>query len=118
MLTATALRQHCSLAEAQHRLANLRSAAAERVLSTIFRSRGIDPNGVVLVGRQQGEIRALWDDPNVRAEMERFRERAPLAWTLMMHSGEWCPASLLATLVNALGPFRGHASSGETAHRR
>ena len=71
MLTATALRQNCSLSEVQDRLANVRSAAADRVLRTIFRSRGLDPNGVLLVGRQQGEIRALWDDPAVLVDAAR-----------------------------------------------
>jgi hypothetical protein len=100
MLTATALRHRCTLPDAQQRLDNVRSAAADKVLRTIFRSRGIDPNGVVLVGRQQREIRGLWDDPDVRAEMARCEE---VLWRdpddAFRH---WVRGRYVATLAHAL----------------
>jgi len=100
MLTATALRHRCTLPEAQQRLANVRSAAADQVLRTIFRSRGIDPNGVVLVGRQQTEIRGLWDDPDVRAEIARCEA---VLWRDPDNAfQDWVRSRYVATLANAL----------------
>jgi hypothetical protein len=45
MLAATALRQQCSLEEAQQRLTGLREQAARRVLDAIFQFQGIDQQG-------------------------------------------------------------------------
>lgn len=70
MLTATAGRQKCSLADAQTHLAGVRSRAADRVLQNIFQIRGVTPTGEELEGRMSETIRALWDDPAVVAAME------------------------------------------------
>ncbi len=72
MLAATALRQHCSLEEAQQRLTGLREQAARRVLDTIFQFQGIDQQGDP---RLKDRILDQWRDPIVLGEMEAL-ERA------------------------------------------
>jgi hypothetical protein len=67
MLAATALREQCSLEEAQQRLTGLRVQAARRVLDMIFQFQGINQQGDP---RLKDRILDQWRDPIVLGEME------------------------------------------------
>ena len=69
MLSATALRRHCSLADAQVRLGSSREAAARRVLEAIFQIQGVNEHGEEIVARRQKDLLQLWRDETVCARM-------------------------------------------------
>jgi hypothetical protein len=72
MLTATALRQDCTLQEAQHRLAGHRPAAAARVLDRIFGGVSEDDSSdpEQSGGRQRDRLLELWSDEALLREIE------------------------------------------------
>ena len=72
MVTATALRQKCSLPEAQAQLAGIRPRAAQRVLQHIFQVRGTTEEGEELEGRLTESLRQLWEDPGVVRTLEEL----------------------------------------------
>jgi hypothetical protein len=71
MLAATALRQRCSLRDAQALLTDVRPRTASQVMATFFQSASVGA-GPVNQGRVRRRIRQLWSDPVVAAEVIRL----------------------------------------------
>lgn len=97
MLSATALRNRCSLQASQPRLANVRVAAADRVMRTFFQVA--DPAGGS-EGRTRRQIRELWTDPAIALEVTRLEA---VLWDppdAAFHA--WCMRRYLVTLAQAL----------------
>jgi hypothetical protein len=97
MLSATALKNRCGLREAQGRLLGVRVAAADKVMRTFFQVA--DPSGGS-EGRTRRQIRELWSDPAVSAEVARLEA---VMWDppdAAFH--EWCTRRYLATLAQAV----------------
>ncbi|MBH56571.1 MAG: hypothetical protein CMJ82_05250 [Planctomycetaceae bacterium] len=98
MLTATALRNDCTLEEAQQRLEGKRLEAAERVIEAIFHIR--DPGMQSQEGRLVENIRAIWrneDCVNVIRQLERLLWDNP---GTDFH--EWVRDRYVATLAQAI----------------
>ena len=99
MLSATALRNRCSLHEAQSFLAGRRAAAAKRVLDTIFQVRDISSHGEEIETRLKSKIIDLWMDEVVVSRMEE------LETALWEDAGdaydEWVRRRYAATLAQA-----------------
>jgi hypothetical protein len=100
MVTATALRQKCSLAEAQTHLTGKRSQAAQRVLQHIFQVRGTTEEGEELEGRLSETIRGLWQDPSVVHTLEDLE--ATLWAPPEDEYREWVRRRYVATLAQAI----------------
>jgi hypothetical protein len=99
MLSATALRNNCSLREAQSLLTGRRAAAARRVLDSIFQMRDISSQGEETEARLKGKIIDLWTDAAVVSRMEELES------TLWEDAGdaydEWVRRRYAATLAQA-----------------
>jgi hypothetical protein len=97
MLSATALKQRCSLAEAQQLLAGKRSQAARRVLDSIFQVREVDGKESEL--RLKERIIEQWADPSV---VRRMEELESVLWEdLGEPYQEWVRQRYVATMAQA-----------------
>jgi hypothetical protein len=74
MLSATAIRNHCTLPAAADLLAGVRSNAARRVLDKIFGLQGVDDQGNEIEGRRRQEVQAVWDDPTLVNHIARLEQ--------------------------------------------
>jgi len=100
MVTATALKQKCSLADAQAHLAGKRPQAAKRVLQHIFQVRGTTEEGEELEGRLTESLRELWEDPGVVRTLE---ELETTLWAPPEDEyREWVRRRYVATLAQAV----------------
>jgi hypothetical protein len=99
MLAATALRQRCSLRDAQPLLMNVRPQAAARVMATFFQTASVGAGGV-REGRVRRRIRQLWSDPTVAGEIVRLEAAL---WDLPDAAFlEWCRRRYAVTLAQAV----------------
>jgi hypothetical protein len=98
MLTATALKNRCSLQDAQVRLRGVRVQAARRVLDVIFQVRSgsdEDDNDT----RLKQKLLTLWEDGAVCGQMTKLEA---CLWTdLGENYTEWLRRRLAATLAQA-----------------
>jgi hypothetical protein len=97
MLSATALRNRSTLQAAQPLLINVRQAAADRVMRTFFQVA--DPTGGS-ESRTRRQIRQLWADPAVAAEVTRLEEQLWLPPDATFF--DWCIRRYLSTLAQAI----------------
>jgi len=97
MLSATALNKNCSLEEAQGHLQNIRVAAAERVIESIFHVR--DPSLHEHEGRLVENIRALWRDNSF---VEVITKAESVLWMqLGSEFKDWVVERYVSTLAHA-----------------
>jgi len=100
MLTATAMRQRCDLAEAQQALAGKRPEAAGRVLDVIFQMRGVNLGGAEEEARLRTTLIALWRNPAVHDEIVRLEA---LLWIrLDAEFDYWIQQRYAASLAQAI----------------
>lgn len=102
MLTATALKNRCSLAEAQTHLAGKRVAALGKVLSRMFSTAALadDDDDHAAGGKMRDRLLSLWADAASAAEIEAA-ERS--LWDdLGADFDRWLRGRHLRTLVEAL----------------
>ncbi|VTS08020.1 protein DpdJ [Tuwongella immobilis] len=97
MLSATALRNKCSLQAAQPLLLSVRPAAADKVMRTFFQVA--DASGLS-ESRGRRQIRELWSDPVVAAEVAHLEAVLWAPPDAAFH--DWCKRRYLATIAQAV----------------
>lgn len=100
MLTATAARGACSLADAQKRLQGKRLGAAKKVLGTIFQIRNVEALGDEERAKLRRRLEDMWAESTVVAVLERH-ERA-LWETLDADFSVWARRRYVATIAQAV----------------
>lgn len=99
MLSATAARNGCSLEEAQNRLSGRRSAAAQRVLESIFHVPDLDGDGAE-EARLRTTLLQLWNDPLIVGEIGGLEQ--DLWRQLGPEFDDWVRRRYVATLAQAI----------------
>jgi len=72
MLVGTALRQHCSLADAQIRLKDRRVAAAQKILEDILPVAGDDEHSLDMPVKLRDNLLSLWQNSTVQRRIEEL----------------------------------------------
>src|SRR5262249_8888731 len=97
MLSATALRNKCSLQAAQPLLLNVRTAAADRAMREFFK---VGDTSGLSVSRCKRQIRELWTDPVIAAEIAQLEAVLWAPPDAVFH--DWCKRRYLATVAQAV----------------
>jgi hypothetical protein len=100
MLTATALRNNCSLANAQVLLRDRRVDALNRVLSQIIPVSSDDDSSPTAPAKLRDKLLVLWSTPVVREEVERLEQ---VLWNIEISPElfDWCKRRALSALAQA-----------------
>jgi hypothetical protein len=100
MLTATAARGPCSLADAQERLRGKRLTAAKKVLESIFQIRDVEALGDEERAKLRRRLEDLWAEPPVVAVLERHER---VLWeSLDSDFSQWARRRYVATIAQAV----------------
>jgi hypothetical protein len=100
MLTATAARGSCSLAEAQEQLHGKRLGAAKKVLESIFQIRDVEALGDEERAKLRRRLENLWAEPTVVAVMQRHEN---VLWeSLDEDFSRWARRRYVATIAQAV----------------
>jgi hypothetical protein len=108
MLAATALRQRCSLEEAQQLLRQIRPAAVDRVLQVVFSLQDLFDGGNHDDPRLAKDLRTLWDNPQIVQIIENLER---VLWAPPDEAYErWIRERYVATWAQA---FRAAATAAQ-----